>query len=79
MEIRYILSTNTIIIIMLNNNILRDTKYILIIMELTIAQAYFISDINLDLFLQYTTLLMISNSRAWRIILPEILYTRQHV
>ena len=79
MEIRYILSTNTIIIIMLNNNILRDTKYILIIMELTIAQAYFISDINLDLFLQYTTLLMISNSRAWRIILPEILYTKQHV
>ena len=79
MEIRYILSTNTIIIIMLNNNILRDIKYIHIIMELTIAQAYFISDINLDLFLQYTTLLMISNSRAWRIILPEILYTKQHV
>ena len=78
MGIRYILSTNTIIIIMLNN-ILRDIKYILIIMELTIAQAYFISDINLDLFLQYTTLLMISNSRAWRIILPEILYTKQHV
>ena len=79
MGIRYILSNSTIIIIMLNNNILRDTKYILIIMELTIAQAYFISDINLDLFLQYTTLLMIYNSRAWRIILPEILYTKQHV
>ena len=77
MEIRYILSTNTIIIIMLNNNILRDTKYILIIMELTIVQAYFINDINLDRFLQYM-MLQISNSRAVRIILRETRYMKQH-
>ena len=76
MGIRYILSNNTIIIIMLNmdHNILWDIP---IIMELTIVQAYFINDINLDRFLQYM-MLQISNSRAVRIILRETRYMKQH-
>jgi hypothetical protein len=63
----------------MDHNILWDIKYILIITELTIVQAYFINDINLDLFLQYTMLHMISNSRAVRIILRETPYMKQHV
>jgi hypothetical protein len=62
----------------MDHNILWDIKYILIITELTIVQAYFINDINLDLFLQYM-MLQISNSRAVRIILRETPYMKQHV
>ena len=58
----------------MDHNILWDIP---IIMELTIVQAYFINDINLDRFLQYM-MLQISNSRAVRIILRETRYMKQH-
>ena len=74
MGIRYILSNIIIIMLNMDHNILWDIP---IIMELTIVQAYFINDINLDRFLQYM-MLQISNSRAVRIILRETRYMKQH-
>ena len=74
MGIKYILSNIIIIMLNMDHNILWDIP---IIMELTIVQAYFINDINLDRFLQYM-MLQISNSRAVRIILRETRYMKQH-